>query len=225
MPVFQLSEEIIFPHPSLADEDGLLAIGGDLSPERIIAAYTNGIFPWYNEGEPILWWSPNPRCVMFPEKFNVSKNLLSVIRKNIFEVRFDTNFKTVIEKCATTKRSGQPGTWISDDIIKAYTRLFELGFSHSVETYKNDKLVGGLYGVAIGNIFYGESMFYEVANASKVAFYFLIEKLKLLNFEIIDNQMTTPHLLSLGAEEIFRDTFIKILQKANKADADIKNWK
>jgi leucyl/phenylalanyl-tRNA--protein transferase len=218
MPVYGLSEEIIFPHPSLADEDGLLAIGGDLSPERIIEAYKNGIFPWYNKGEPILWWSPNPRCVLFPEKFKPSKSLTAIIRKNIFEVRFDTQFKAVIENCAKIQRPGQPGTWISDDIKNAYIKLHEMGFAHSAETYKNNELVGGLYGVAIGKVFYGESMFYKLPNASKIAFFFLIEILKQHDFEIIDNQMTTKLLLSFGAEVISRDNFLQILKKAIKID-------
>jgi leucyl/phenylalanyl-tRNA--protein transferase len=224
MPVFKLSKEIIFPHPSLANEDGLLAVGGDLSTERIITAYLNGIFPWYNEDEPILWWSPNPRCVLFPNKFKPSKSLLSIIKKNVFEVRFDAIFKTVIEKCATTKRKGEPGSWITTDIKKAYIKLHKLGFAHSVETYKDNELVGGLYGIAIGSVFYGESMFHSIPNASKVAFYFLIEKLKQLNFEIIDNQMTTPHLLSMGAEEISREKFLEILKKEVKLDLNKSPW-
>ena len=214
MPVFELSNELAFPHPSLAEEDGLLAVGGDLSPERLLLAYKNGIFPWYSEDDPMLWWSPNPRCVLFPEKFKLSKSLKTLINKNVFEVRFDTSFNEVIERCATTKRPDQPGTWILPEIIAAYTKLFNLGYAHSVETYQNNQLVGGLYGVAIGKVFFGESMFHDVSNASKIAFYFLIEKLKSLDFKIIDNQITSPHLISLGAEEVSRDLFLEFVKKA-----------
>ena len=214
MPVFELSNELAFPHPSLAEEDGLLAVGGDLSPERLLLAYKNGIFPWYSEDDPMLWWSPNPRCVLFPEKFKLSKSLKTLINKNVFEVRFDTSFNEVIERCATTKRPDQPGTWILPEIIAAYTKLFNLGYAHSVETYQNNQLVGGLYGVAIGKVFFGESMFHDVSNASKIAFYFLMEKLKSLDFKIIDNQITSPHLISLGAEEVSRDFFLEFVKKA-----------
>jgi leucyl/phenylalanyl-tRNA---protein transferase len=212
MPVYQLPDEIIFPHPSEAEADGLLAIGGDLSPNRILAAYVNGIFPWYNPGEPILWWSPDPRCVLFPEKLKISKSLAALIKKNIFQIRFDTNFLAVIKNCATAKRADELGTWISDDIINAYNQLHELGYAHSVETYRDNKLVGGLYGIAFGKVFFGESMFFLEPNASKVAFCSLIEKLLKLNYQIVDNQVTNKHLLSLGAEEIERDKFIDVLK-------------
>ena len=223
MSVFELPEELIFPHPSLAEDDGLLAVGGDLSSQRLLLAYENGIFPWYNESDPILWWSPDPRCVLFPEKFKLTKSLKALINRNIFEVRFNTRFTEVINKCASTKRPDQPGTWISPEIKQSYIILHELGYAHSVETYQNEQLVGGLYGVAIGKAFFGESMFHTVSNASKVAFYYLIERLKELGFEIIDNQMTTPHLLSLGAEEISRERFLEIIQKTVLKEH--KDWK
>jgi leucyl/phenylalanyl-tRNA--protein transferase len=224
VPVYQLNKEIVFPHPSLADDNGLLAVGGDLSPERIISAYADGIFPWYNKGEPILWWSPNPRCIMFPANFKVPKSLKLLIKKNIFEVRFDTAFNSVISKCAKVHQSIDSGTWITSEMKKAYILLHHLGYAHSVETYFNNELVGGLYGIAIGKVFYGESMFHIVSNASKVAFYFLIEKLRQWQFDIIDNQTTTEHLLKLGAEEIERDKFLAIIEKSIKKENHKGKW-
>jgi len=212
MPIFQLSDDIIFPDPSLAEENGLLAIGGDLSPERIINAYTNGIFPWYSEGEPILWWSPNPRCVLFPGKFKPSKSLSLLVKKNYFIVKFDSDFSSVIEMCSTVNRPDQPGTWITPEMKHAYIKLHKLGYAHSVESYYENKLVGGLYGIAIGNIFFGESMFYKVSNASKVAFFYLVGKLIQWNFELIDNQTTSQHLINLGSEEIDRNKFLEIIK-------------
>ena len=214
MAVFQLQKEIVFPHPSLAEKDGLLAIGGDLSIERLILAYTYGIFPWYNPGDPVLWWSPDPRCVLFPEKFKVSKSLKKIISKNFFKVKFDNKFREVIINCSCVNRKGQKGTWITNDMIEAYYNLYESGFAHSVEVYIEDNLVGGLYGVSIGKVFFGESMFSKVPNASKVALYFLVEKLKTQKYNIIDVQQTTLHLLSLGAEEICREEFQKILKNS-----------
>lgn len=224
MPVYQLDERVIFPHPSLAEEYGLLAIGGDLSPERIITAYVNGIFPWYSQGEPIHWWSPDPRCVLFPEKYKPTKSLRLLVKKNIFEVRFDTAFNNVIEKCAQIHASKQSETWITDEMRKAYILLHHLGFAHSVETYLNKKLVGGLYGVAIGKVFFGESMFHDVSNASKVAFFYLIEKLKQLKFDIIDNQITSEHLLNIGSEEIDRKKFLSILKKSTNKEIIKGKW-
>jgi leucyl/phenylalanyl-tRNA---protein transferase len=224
MPVYLLKKEIVFPHPSLADQSGLLAAGGDLAPERIILAYKNGIFPWYNKDEPILWWSPNPRCVMFPNKFKVSKSLKLLIAKKSLEVRFDTNFNKVIACCAKVHEKRDSGTWITDEMKKAYVLLHKLGYAHSVETYLNNKLVGGLYGIAIGKVFYGESMFYVVPNASKVAFYYLIERLKKWKFEIIDNQTYSGHLESLGSELIDRNSFLKIIKKSSSKKFQINNW-
>lgn len=224
MSVYQLNREIAFPHPSLANENGLLAVGGDLSPERIITAYANGIFPWYNKGEPILWWSPNPRCIMFPENFRASKSLKLLIKKNIFEVRYDTAFSSVISRCAKVHQANQSETWITSEMKKAYILLHKLGFAHSVEAYLNNELVGGLYGIAIGKVFYGESMFHTVSNASKVAFYFLVDRLNQWRFDIIDNQMTTDHLLKLGAEEIDRDKFLAILKKSIVKENHSGKW-
>jgi leucyl/phenylalanyl-tRNA---protein transferase len=214
MPVFELPEEIVFPHASLAEPDGLLAVGGDLSPERLLTAYANGIFPWFNEDDPILWWSPDPRCVLYPNEFNPSKSLRLLVQKKKFEIAFDTNFKEVIKNCATVSRFDQPDTWITDDIMNAYSNLHNLGYAHSVETYFENELVGGLYGVSIGKVFFGESMFFKVPNASKIAFYFLIQKLKQMQFDLVDNQITTPHLVSLGATEISREEFLTKLKKS-----------
>lgn len=224
MPVFQLPDEIIFPHASQAEEDGLLAIGGDLSPRRILSAYVNGIFPWYNPDEPILWWSPNPRCVLYPDKLKVSKSLAAVIKKNLFQIKFDTNFLDVIKNCAAAKRADELGTWISTDIIDAYYQLHELGYAHSVETYCENKLVGGLYGIAIGKVFFGESMFFLKPNASKVALWALVRKLRELNFRIIDNQVTNKHLVSMGAEEIERDRFLELLRSHTPVDNNPGKW-
>lgn len=224
MPVFQLIEEIVFPHASQAEDDGLLAIGGDLSPNRILNAYINGIFPWYNPDEPILWWSPNPRCVLFPEKLKISKSLSTLIKRETFRTSFDTNFLEVIKNCSSVKRADDAGTWISDDIIEAYNVLHKLGYAHSVETYNGDKLVGGLYGIAIGKVFFGESMFFIEPNASKVALCTLVKKLKESGFHIIDNQVTNKHLLSLGAEEIERDRFLDIIKKYTSIDDNPGKW-
>ncbi|MDR0660347.1 MAG: leucyl/phenylalanyl-tRNA--protein transferase [Prevotellaceae bacterium] len=214
MPVYLLNEELVFPHPSLADDEGLLAIGGDLSLERLLQAYANGIFPWYSEDDPIMWWSPNPRCILYPDKLIVSDSLRRKIKKGVFEVRFDANFAAVISACANAERPAQDGTWITREIQEAYIGLHRLGFAHSVETYKDKELAGGLYGVSIGNAFFGESMFHTVSDASKVAFVHLVERVKSWKFSFIDNQQVTSHLLSLGAEAIPRDVFLKLLQES-----------
>lgn len=224
MPVFELSDELIFPDPALAEPDGLLAIGGDLSPKRLILAYAHGIFPWFGNDEPYLWWSPNPRCVLFPAKFKASKSLLQTIRKGKYTVRFDTCFSEVIKHCAQTKREGEAGTWITQEIQDAYCRLHELGFVHSVETFYNNQLVGGLYGVSLGKVFFGESMFFLMTDASKVAFYHLVQQLIEWNYELIDNQQTTSHLLSFGSEEIPRDQFLKIVQQAISHPVNYEKW-
>lgn len=222
MPIFELAQEIIFPHPSYAEENGLLAIGGDLSSERILNAYINGIFPWFSDDDPILWWSPNPRCVFYPLKMKVSKSLATVIKKNIFEVRFDTCFEKVIESCASVDRADAPGTWITEDMKNAYKKLYQEGWAHSVEVFINNNLVGGLYGLAIGKVFFGESMFHKVSNASKVALFFLIQELEKKNFELIDNQTSTNHLMSLGACELKRSDFLKKIKSACKGFTQTK---
>lgn len=213
MPVYQLPDnDLIFPHPSLANPDGLLAVGGDLSPERLILAYSNGIFPWFSEGEPLLWWSPDPRAVLFPEKFKRHKSLRLLVQSNRFEVTFDKDFRNVIRECSKVERKGQEGTWITKNMIEAYVKLHEMGIAHSVETWEKGKLAGGLYGVMLGKVFFGESMFHKKSNASKVAFWYLIEKLIAMDVKVIDVQQDTQHLRSLGAELIPRSEFLNMLK-------------
>jgi len=206
----------IFPNPIYAEDKGLLAYGGDLNPSRIMTAYLNGIFPWYNESDPILWWSPNPRCVLNFEDFKISKSLQKVIDKNIFEIRFDTNFTQVMKECKNINRENQKGTWIQDELIEAYTKIHQMGFAHSFEAYYNGELVGGGYGINVGNIFCGESMFAKKTDASKVALYFLIQRLKEKGFSFIDCQIPTPHLLSLGAKTMERKEFILEVKKSSE---------
>ena len=208
-----LSEKIIFPNVETSSQDGIVAIGGDLSSERLILAYKSGIFPWYNEGEPIIWYSPDPRMVLFPKKLRISKSMQQIIRKDIFIVTFNQNFKEVISQCKSKERKGQAGTWITNEMQKAYIKLHELGIAKSVEVWKDKELVGGLYGIDLGNVFCGESMFSHISNASKVAFIYLTQKLEKENYKIIDCQVYNAHLASLGAEEISRNNFIKFLQK------------
>lgn len=205
--------ELWFPPVEEALSDGLLAIGGDLSTERLLLGYRNGIFPWFNEEDPILWWSPNPRCVLFPNHLKVSKSMKQVLRNGTFEFRTNTAFREVITNCANMKREGQPGTWISEEIIDAYTQLHLKGHGHSAECWQENELVGGLYGVLLGKVFFGESMFSKVSNASKFAFINWVERLQQQGIELIDCQMHTPHLESLGAEMISRERFIGLLDE------------
>lgn len=211
MAIYELSDDLIFPHPSLGEDDGLLAVGGDLSAERLLLAYSNGIFPWYSEGEPILWWSPDPRFVLFPKDIRISHSMKKVLKKNTYTVTFDTCFRDVISSCANVRK--ESGTWINNDMIEAYYKLHELGFAHSVETWYEDKLVGGLYGISIGKCFFGESMFSTMSNASKVAFITLCKKLEQQDFKLIDCQVYTEHLKSLGAVNIGREKFLEIIKK------------
>jgi leucyl/phenylalanyl-tRNA--protein transferase len=217
MPIFALPEdEIIFPNPELADESGLLAVGGDLSCDRLILAYKNGIFPWFSDGEPILWWSPNPRFVLFPKKLKISKSMQQVLKSNKFEITVNKNFENVIQNCQNIKRSGQDSTWITEDIIQSYTDLHKLGIAHSVEVWENNVLVGGLYGLIMGKCFFGESMFSKVSNASKAGFITFVKKLQLENFELIDCQIHSEHLESLGAEMITRKAFLSLIKTHTK---------
>jgi leucyl/phenylalanyl-tRNA--protein transferase len=207
--MYFLTDKIVFPDVSEASSEGLLAIGGDLSPERLIHAYSNGIFPWFENEEPILWWSPDPRFVLFPEDLKVSKSMKQILKRNSFEVTVNKAFKSVIEACAEAKRDGQNGTWITEQMIKAYDKLHQLGYAKSVEVWKNNRLVGGLYGIDLGNrVFSGESMFTKVSNASKVGFIVFVQN---SNYNVIDCQIHTKHLESLGARHISRKDYLKFL--------------
>ena len=217
--MYLLSNEIIFPPVNLANEDGLLAIGGDLSVERLELAYKSGIFPWYNQGEPIIWYSPNPRMVLFPKDLKISKSMRQLIKKEVFSITFNQNFAEVISNCKNIYREGQGGTWITNEMQQAYLKLHEKGIAKSIEVwqYSQDKkvekeLVGGLYGIDLGHVFCGESMFSKVSNASKLAFIYLAKKLEKENYKLIDCQVYNNHLASLGADEISREYFLKILK-------------
>jgi leucyl/phenylalanyl-tRNA--protein transferase len=217
VPIFGLSEELVFPPPWLAEPDGLLAVGGDLSEERLVLAYRSGIFPWYEEGQPILWWSPNPRMILLPAELHVSQSLSRIIRKGEFEVTFDKDFPGVIRKCADFRGPRRDGTWITEDMHRAYIALHRAGYAHSVETRRDGVLVGGLYGVSLGGCFFGESMFSEVPNASKVALAGLVERLEAEGFTLIDCQNHTPHLERMGAKEVFRKDFLELLARGLRA--------
>ncbi|MFN4761812.1 leucyl/phenylalanyl-tRNA--protein transferase [Gillisia sp. Q332] len=211
MSVFKLYEN--FPPVEKANEDGLLAIGGDLSVKRLLDAYNRGIFPWYEASQPIMWWSPDPRMVLFPEKLKISKSMKQIVRQDSFRVSFNQDFEAVINKCAAVKRDGQNGTWITPEMKKAYLELFHLGIVKSVEVWQNEELVGGLYGIYLKEkkVFCGESMFATVSNASKFGFIKWVEQLKLEGVKLIDCQVYTAHLESLGAEEISRNDFLDFL--------------
>jgi leucyl/phenylalanyl-tRNA---protein transferase len=225
MPVFQLNDYPFFPPAHLADKSGLLAIGGQLQPDWILMAYENGIFPWFNEDEPIMWWSPDPRMVLFPSKLHVSQTMKQVLNRGVFEIKFDTNFNAVIENCGNTRRNHRDGTWITPEMKAAYTQLHELGVAHSAEAYNNKgELVGGLYGLAIGSCFFGESMFSLESNASKAAFITLVKWLKEKKFTMIDCQVASEHLASLGAQEISRKEFFEWLNNALKDESLKGHW-
>ena len=218
---------------ALREPNGLLCAGGDLTPQRLVMAYLKGIFPWYSPGEPILWWSPDPRMVLFPAEFKLSRSLRKTLRKANYRVRLDTRFKAIIEACARTSRKDQAGTWITPEIQAAYVKLHELGYAHSVETWLDDRLVGGLYGIAIGKMFYGESMFAHATDASKIALAHLVRFLADNGFGLIDCQMNTAHLASLGAREIPRSEFTGHLRRLTAipplcgrwaADAATRSW-
>ena len=211
MPVFHLTDAPIFPPPHLAEPEGLLAVGGDLSPARLLAAYRLGIFPWYGPGDPILWWTPDPRLVLFPERMHISRRLARTLRSGRFTVRTDTAFAEVIAACAAPRRDGD-GTWLTPEMRAAYIRLHELGHAHSVECFQNDTLAGGFYGVSLGRVFFGESMFSRERDASKVALAAFAARAPELGIELIDCQVTSGHLLSLGAEEIPRARFQAMLE-------------
>ncbi|MEE4252833.1 MAG: leucyl/phenylalanyl-tRNA--protein transferase [Desulfuromusa sp.] len=215
MPCYQLDGELWFPPVEAAEDYGLLAVGGDLSPERLLLAYSLGIFPWYNPGEPILWWSPDPRCVLFPNSLHISRSLKRFMRKQLYRVSLNEHFSGVIYWCRRLRvGSDGSGTWITPEMKKAYIRLHQLGFAHSVECWDGDQLVGGLYGICIGRFFFGESMFSRSKNASKVVLVHLMAHLQKQGFALLDCQQTTDHLVSMGAEEISRKEFQQHLQDA-----------
>jgi len=213
-----------FPNPRDASEEGLLAYGGDLSSSRILTAYRNGIFPWYSDGDPLLWWSPDPRLLLYPDRFRTRKSFARVLRSGRFEVSFDRAFEEVILYCAATPRDDQDGTWIDSDMREAYTKLHHEGFAHSVEVYLDNTLVGGLYGIAMGGAFFGESMFSLVSDASKVAFRALSDVLGAKRYDFIDCQMSTNHLVSMGAVEVSRDSYLDELSNALTKPSDIGSW-
>jgi len=203
----------LFPPIEEAEDDGLLAVGGDLTKERLIDAYQRGIFPWYEVGQPILWWSPDPRLVLFPNEIKISRSLRKVLRKGRFEIRFDTAFQDVIKSCADVRIMQGDGTWIIPEMQQAYTELYHEGLAHSVESWLDGELVGGLYGISMGECFFGESMFSTINDSSKVALVALTEFSMQVGIKLIDCQVTTPHLLSLGAREIKREFFLQMLKK------------
>lgn len=214
MPVFRLTDDLIFPPPALAEDNGLLAIGGDLSAERLLLSYSEGIFPWYCEGDPILWWSPDPRLVLIPQELKVSRSLRQTLKRGTFRITFDTAFGSVIRHCASVHGHKDGDTWITRDMIDAYISLHELGYAHSVESWHEGELSGGLYGVAVGSSFFGESMFAKKNDASKAAFVTLVEQLAQWNFTLIDCQITTTHLKRFGAREVPRGDFLEMLKAA-----------
>jgi len=224
MPVFQLPNEILFPDPDFTEADGLLAVGGDLTPERLVAAYQQGIFPWYSEGEPLLWWSPAPRLILIPEEFHLPRRLARTIRKKTFKVTMDTDFCGIISSCAETRIHSGAGTWITREMQEAYIRLHKLGYAHSVECHRDEKLVGGLYGICLDRVFFGESMFTQVSDASKVALTALVRQCIHKDIQIIDCQMTTAHLLRFGAREVSRAAFRRYLNKWISKITAQKSW-
>jgi len=210
MPVYRLTDELIFPHPSLADPGGLVAVGGDLSPERLLLAYANGIFPWYSDPSPILWWSPDPRLVLFPGELKISRSLRRVIKKQVFTLTMNSSFGEVIRACAQTHGE----TWITGEMIEAYAALHELGYAHSFESRHEGRLVGGLYGIALGRAFFGESMFSAMNDASKVALVHLVARLRAGQYRLLDTQFVTDHLRTFGATEVPRPAYHKLLDAA-----------
>jgi len=224
LPIYRLTNDLIFPPAEYAEPDGLLAIGGDLSVDRLLLAYRSGIFPWYSDDDPLLWWSPNPRLIIVPDEFRISKSLRRVIRSGRFTVTMDTAFRDVITACADMRGPGRDGTWITEEMANAYCALHHAGYAHSFECWEEGGMVGGLYGVSIGAAFFGESMFSRASNASKVALAALVDHARAWNFLFIDCQMTTSHLLSLGARELSRKRFLALLQDALTAETHRGAW-
>ncbi len=224
MSIFQLTEELLFPPVHLADADGLLAMGGDLSPDRLLLAYRMGIFPWYNHRSPILWWSPDPRMVLLPQEIKVSKSMKQWLKQQPYRLTADVAFDRVMDHCAAVRRKGQRGTWILPEMKAAYLELHKLGYAHSIEVWQEDKLVGGLYGVQSGKVFSGESMFSLAANTSKLALIALCKQAEALDITLIDCQMYTEHLASMGAREIDRSAFTTYLPKWSEQQANAGSW-
>lgn len=224
MTIFLLSDKIAFPPPYLAEEEGLLAIGGDLSEKRLLLAYQMGIFPWYSENEPIMWWSPDPRLVLYPAEITIARSLKKIIRKKVFQITIDTAFERVIRSCAEIRTENNKETWLVEDMIDAYCRLHESGFAHSFEAWKDGDLAGGLYGVSLGKCFFGESMFSYQSNSSKVALISLVDFLQKRSFELIDCQVTTDHLIRSGARQIPRKIFLKELSAALRSPTLRGKW-
>jgi len=225
MPIFRLSEKISFPPPHLAEPEGLLAVGGDLSEKRILLAYQMGIFPWFAEDEPILWWSPDPRLLLYPADIYISKRLKRTIRQKTFKITCDTDFHGVISACASVRVNKFQGTWIGKEMIDAYCRLFDSGYAHSVEVWQDQSLAGGLYGLSLGGSFFGESMFSLVSNTSKIALAALCCFLEALSFDLIDCQVKTDHLIRMGAVEVSRSRFLKKLHQSIARPTLKGNWK
>jgi leucyl/phenylalanyl-tRNA--protein transferase len=224
MPVYRLTDEIAFPPPDHAEPDGLLAVGGDLRSDRLLLAYELGIFPWYAHDQPILWWSPDPRIIFEPRQFHLSRRLQQKLRQKKIRLTFDRAFSEVIQACAAVPREGQQGTWITREMINAYTRLHKMGFAHSAESWLDGELAGGVYGVSLGRCFFGESMFFRKTDASKVALAGLMSLLRDWNFDFLDAQVTNPHLLRLGGKEIPRAIFLKRLKRALAYPTHRGNW-
>ncbi len=223
MPIYLLSSDLYFPDPRKAEKDGLLAIGGDLSPDRVLLAYEQGIFPWFSDSDPLMWWSPDPRCVLYLDKLKISKSMRNILNRQDYRISFDQAFEEVIMHCGNAPRK-EEGTWITNEIMDSYKSLHSIGVAHSVEVWKGDKLVGGLYGLSLGRMFFGESMFSLESNASKLAFVHLIGFLKKNDFGIIDCQIYNPHLGSLGAENIDRDLYLDLLESSLKQDSMHGKW-
>ena len=211
----QLGDDYKFPTPQSATNEGVVAVGGYLNPLRILEAYKNGIFPWFNDDDNLMWWSPDPRMILYPEKIKISKSFKSFLKKKEYRVSFNENFEDVIESCSNIKRVNQKGTWITNGLKQSFIKLHQMGYAHSVEVWQNGVIIGGLYGLDLGNIFCGESMFSIKSNASKVGLYFLCQELKLNNYRFIDCQVPSQHLRTLGAVEISRDNFLKKLFNQN----------
>ena len=225
MPIYWLrKDDTGFPHPNTASPDGLLAVGGDLSAERLLTAYNRGIFPWYSAGDPILWWSPDPRFVLYPAELRVSKSMRPYFNQRKYRVTYDTAFAEVIAACGAIPRHGRIATWITPEMKAAYIRLHRLGYAHSVEVWADDELVGGLYGIALGRVFFGESMFARATNASKFGFITLVRDLERRGYELIDCQQQTAHLARLGARAITRDRFLEILTENRERRDEVGAW-